>query len=384
MKSEGMPERTGSTADHAQAAEEAASQVFVQRLYGEWNEDSQTAFEARLAGDRDFAQAFRRVEASWCALDRHAAAPELMKYRANAIETLRRANARRWFQTESLATPVAWLAHHWKIAAAVAGLAVFGAAWQFSPFGYRPGEYRTAIGEQRVIELKDHTRIAIDAATRLQVRYTNDARTVRLLEGQAQFSVAKDPLRPFKVIAGGRTIVAVGTVFTVEYVAHRTHVAMVEGKVAVLNQQTAAGKTETASAVSGGQRIQTPARQESEIYLAAGEELHATDGGRTVVTPEADIEAATAWREGKVIFHSTPLSEAVSRMNRYSHLQIQIDDRSLGTQYVSGIFEAGDTQAFIDALQRYLPLAADYSSRDNVRLKLKHESTGTAAATPES
>jgi transmembrane sensor len=68
------------------------------------------------------------------------------------------------------------------------------------------------------------------------VRFTVDARTIELLDGQAQFSVAKDPARPFKVKAGAKTIVAVGTVFDVEYVDRQVQVAMVEGRVAVLSQ----------------------------------------------------------------------------------------------------------------------------------------------------
>jgi len=126
---------------------------------------------------------------------------------------------------------------------------------------------------------------------------------------------------------------------------------MLEGKVAVL-----------APDVPG-------AASDNRSILTAGEELRVARDGQTVVTPKADLDAATAWREGKVIFRTAPLSEAVSRMNRYSRLQLQIDDESLASTHISGVFEAGDTRGFVEALQRYLPVTADYSGDDTVRLK---------------
>lgn len=364
--------------------EQEASDAFVQRLYGEWTPQDQTAFEMRLENDAGFADAWRRVDESWRALDTHAEAPEVMTYRAEAIGEVRRANALRWFKPNRMNG----LNSKWKIAAALAGFALLGAAWQLSPygasfFGFGPGEYRTDIGEQRIVELDDHSRITMDAATRLAVRFSKESRTVRLLEGQAQFSVAKDPARPFKVLAGDRTVVAVGTVFTVEYVDRKIHVAMLEGKVAVIPAAVPAERAQIRSNSDAKRsspevtppKDSTPKHEPDSddlagiIELDAGEELHVAHNGRSVVTPKADLEAATAWREGKVIFRTEPLAEAVERMNRYSRLQLQIDDADLAARRVSGVFEAGDTRGFVNALERYLPVTADYLDTDIVRLK---------------
>jgi len=352
--------------------DDEASGIFIQRLYGEWTGEDQAAFETRLERDFEFAKAWQRVEQGWALLDRHAEAPEVMTWRAAAIAEVRRANASRWFWPE----PTLGLAHKWRIAAALAGLILLGAAWQISPYGYRPGEYRTDIGEQRIVELEDQSRITMDAATRLQVRFSGESRTVRLLEGQAQFSVARDSSRPFKVLAGDRTVVAVGTVFTVEYVDRRIHVAMLEGKVAVL-QRTAPKMPALAPSVKeaadDGNRADTAGARTGvdEILLAAGEELHVAHDGHTIVTPQADLAAATAWREGKVIFRTEPLGVAVHRMNRYSRLQIEIDDPLLASKNISGVFEAGDTRGFVNALQRYLLVSAEYTDDDTVRLKAR-------------
>lgn len=327
--------------------EDEAAELLVQRLYGEWSDADQQALETRLEKDSVFAQAYRQAQGAWDSLDTHAEAPEVMEYRAEAMTTIRRANARRWFKPNYRA---------WGIGAAAAAIALaVGVAWLFSLEDYKSGEYRTDIGEQRLIELADHSRVTLDANTRIKVRFTDDTRSIVLVGGQAQFSVASDPARPFKVHAGDRTIVALGTVFTVEYVDRSVHVAMLEGKVAVLPPSSA-----SASATQG---------MSQSISLVAGEALKVARDGNATLTPKADLEAVTAWRNGKVIFRTETVSEAVARMNRYSHLQIQVDDAALESKYISGVFEAGDTRGFVSALQRYLPVDADYSESDVVRLK---------------
>jgi transmembrane sensor len=332
-------------------AEEQASETFVQRLHGAWSLADQSALEARLERDPEYADAYRRVQESWGALDAHAESAEVMRYREEAIAYVRRTNGSRWLKAHTYARS------GWRAAAAVIGVALLlGVAWLLSPYGYAPGQYRTGIGEQKVVDLEDHSTIVLDAATRLRVRFTPDARIVELQDGQAQFSVAKDPTRPFTVEAGGRTIVAVGTVFTVEYVDSQVHVAMMEGKVAVVPTVVPA----TTGADSG-----------EDISLIAGEELHVSRDGRSTVTPKADLEAATAWREGKVIIRTESLSKAVERMNRYSRLQIKIDDATLAEKHVSGVFEAGDTPGFVRAIELYLPVAADYTDSHTVKLRMK-------------
>lgn len=341
--------------------EEQASDTFVQRLHGQWTPADQESLESRLAGDPGYADAYRRVQESWASLDAHAESPEVMRYREEAIACARRTNGARWLKPVSAG-------RGWRLAAAIAGIALLlGGAWQLSPFGFTRGQYRTGVGEQRIVDLEDHSRIALDAATRLRVRFTRDARVVELWEGQAQFSVAKDAGRPFKVEAGGRTIVAVGTVFTVEYVDQKVNVTMMEGKVTVLPgapTNAALGAAVGAGGPGGGDGA-------DGISLVAGEQLQVSRDGHATVNPQADLEAATAWRQGKLIIRTESLGEVVHRMNRYSPHQIRINDDALAAKLVSGVFETGDTSGFVNAIQRYLPVAVDQVDSNTVELRLK-------------
>jgi transmembrane sensor len=334
-----------------------ASDLFLRRRDGSWGPADQTALESRLTSDPKFAKAYAQVQESWGSVGRHATSPELMALREQAIARARHAGARRW------SAPGAGVWQRGKWAAAAAVLILCATVWQLSGYGYEPGMYETGWGEQKVVELSDHSHIALDARTRLRVRFSADARIVQLLEGQAQFSVAKDPARPFKVEAGDKTIVAIGTVFDVEYIEREVRVAMVEGRVAVLtggNQGTGSGPdTDTIS------------NKSSPIELSAGEALAVRADGASTVLRKADIEAATAWRQGKVIFRDKTLAEAVHRLNRYSRQQVVVDDPVLAQLKVSGVFDAGDAQAFTEAMQAYLPVAADFSHRSTIHLRMK-------------
>ena len=333
-----------------------ASELFLRRRDPSWGSADQISLDARLASDPKFAQVFRETQESWDAVGRNANSPELLALREQAIARARQASARRW----SLPGPHRRNLGKWAAAAAI--VLAFGIVWQLSPYGYEPGLYKTGLGEQKVVELSDHSHIAIDARTRLRVRFSADARVVELLDGQAQFSVAKDPARPFKVEAGSKTIVAVGTVFDVEYVDNQVRVAMVEGKVAVLSQDQS-GST---FAPEGSSKSSNP----SPIELSTGEALSVRADGASTVLPKADIEAATAWRQGKVIFRDQTLAEAVHRLNRYSRQQVVVDDPALAQMRVSGVFESGDAQAFAEAMQAYLPVVAD-SSQSTIHLRMK-------------
>ena len=99
--------------------------------------------------------------------------------------------------------------------------------------------YATAVGEQRLVVLKDGTKLSLNTATRVHVEFASKHRHVALECGEALFEVAKDAKRPFVVEAGGSEVTALGTVFSVRVtsdVAHQTEVlavTLVEGQVRV-------------------------------------------------------------------------------------------------------------------------------------------------------
>lgn len=332
----------------ADPVDQAAS-LFLRRRSGAGTVDDRAALDSAFQ-DPAKADALHRVCRTWNTVGAYADSPELIRLREHALARARRASVRRWDLPRSSSSK------RWALAASIViGSILAGVTWQLSPYGFNPGVYETRVGEQRRIELEDHSTVVLDAKTRLRIRYSADARVVEIIEGQAQFSVTEDPTRPFKVIAGNRTIVALGTIFTVEYLDHQVQVSMLEGRVAVF------------SPPPPQQRTQAPA----PIELHVGEALQVRRDGSASLIRKADLTAATAWRRGQVIFHDEPLEEAVRRLNRYSRVQLRVQDPELAQLSVSGLFDTGDTRAFAHALQSYLPVTADESDPEVIRLRKK-------------
>lgn len=348
-----------------QSLEEEVASTFVERLHGKWTPADEEALEQRLTSDPAYAEAYRLAQDALDDLRAHADLPAMIRIREQALARARPSARKRWLTWSHR--------RQWRWVAAIASLTVgLAMTWQLSPLGYRPGQYRTGIGEQRIVELDDHSRIAMDAATRLSLRYTAESRTIRLIDGQAQFWVAKDPLRPFKVIAGDRTIIAVGTVFTVEYMDQQIHVAMVEGRVLIVpeDQQPRLPAPNVLPQPSAPSRADSGQGKEvlDDIDLSAGEELSVSRDGRATLIPKADIEAATAWRRGQVIFRAERLGDAIESMNRYSRIQLKITDPALANERVSGVFDTGDTQGFIKGVELALPFVVSEREGDSIRL----------------
>jgi transmembrane sensor len=78
-----------------------------------------------------------------------------------------------------------------------------------------------------------------------------------------------------------------------------------------------------------------------------------------------------AWRDGMVSFSGETLANAVREVNRYSRRKIEIDDPSLATKPVIGIFRVGDVDGF--AQTAAVALGADVHAEDGVlRLTAVH------------
>ncbi len=87
---------------------------------------------------------------------------------------------------------------------------------QLRPVDAANGAYVTAIGQQQTISLPDGSSIQLNTGSEIRVEYAATARRIHLLRGEASFTVAHDPDRPFDVFAAQGRVRAVGTAFAVQ------------------------------------------------------------------------------------------------------------------------------------------------------------------------
>jgi transmembrane sensor len=302
------------------------------------------------------ALAYQQVSAAWDTIGEYASVPEIVIGRRDALEDSHKAGRH---------GPVGGLsrASRWIAAACVALLALgAGMWWLLSPHWT---EYSTGLAQQRTVTLPDASVIVLDAHSRVRVRYTDRERSIALEQGQARFSVAKDPLRPFRVRARDQTVVALGTQFDIELISKAVLVTLIEGHVAVGGVLSRDEQPAKLSDASGSAAARTPSQQ--VVELTAGEGLRVHEDGRAVLLPNVDVARATAWQKGRVFFDNEPLSTAVERINRYARQQVEVDP-SVAAVGISGVFNSGDTEAFIEAVTTYFPVDAVRNRGSNIYL----------------
>ena len=292
-----------------------------------------------LAEDPRNRAAWRLAQELWAGLGDLATEPELLAARRDALDRARRASRARWRGG----------AARGRLAAAMAAGLIVAAGLGYA--GWRaaePAHYVTALGERRVVRLADGSVVTLDSGTRLDVRYSRDARRLWLRDGQARFDVAHDVTRPFQVRARDRTVVATGTSFNVEVLGAKVLVTLIEGRVTVLKARAPAGSAPALGIA------------EAPVPLLPGQRLVA-DAAPTATAARveaADVDRVTAWEGGKLVFDDEPLASVAAQVSRYSDRPVVVSDRRAGDVRVSGVFSAGDLDTFVDTVTQYLPVSA--------------------------
>ncbi len=345
---------------------EEAGVWFMRLEAGETSEDAPD-YRAWLEASEDHQDAMIRARITWGVLGDNARSPEITAARRDALTRLTRLGERRWKAFSKFGATIGWRA---RAAAAAILLALIAAPIMLVQFGggssgVAAAIYATDVAETRIVTLADNSRISLDAATRVEVDYSATARDITLLQGQAHFEVAKDTSRPFRVTAGGQTVVATGTAFNVEMIGKEVLVTLLEGEVIVTDANEASRALISAPVSNVGD---VPEDAAKAVKLKPGEQLLAAANKTSRVERAPNLEKTSAWRQGKVFLEDDPLSVAVERMNRYSRIRLSIADDRLDALEVGGVFNAGDTDAFIEALEATFPVEARRMSSSSIEL----------------
>lgn len=198
------------------------------------------------------------------------------------------------------------------------GIAVFGIGGLAGRSETSPGErVVTARGGHQQAILSDGSRVELGGKSSMSVVYSPQKRVVVAEDGEAYFSVSKDPSRPFIVRAGPVTITAVGTAFSVRRAGESVSVIVTEGVVEV-----AAGDV--------------------AVRAEAGERVRYDRGELSQSREEVPVEIATSWREGRLQFVDEPLRLVIASVNRYSDREVLIGDPAIEELRFTGtVFEKG-------------------------------------------
>lgn len=200
-------------------------------------------------------------------------------------------------------------------------------------------DLRTATGERRTEHLADGSRLLLDTASAVDIRFDGALRLLTLRQGAISIETAADtatPHRPFVVDTAHGRLRALGTRFTVRQEGGRADGGLVrltvtEGAVEV----TLRGAASPALVVQAGQ----------QTVLRAGE----------VTSPQPLQPEATAWTHGMLMADAMPLAAFCAELSRYRPglLQCAPEVRALR---VSGSFPLGDTDRTLTMLASTYPV----------------------------
>lgn len=207
----------------------------------------------------------------------------------------------------------------------------------FSAFTERwRSDYHTAVGEQKNITLSDGSQVMLNTDTALAVELNATGRHIKLLRGQAQFTVAHDPQRPFEVTTDHAVVKALGTIFEVLDDEQDTRVTVLEHAVSI--------KAPHDEAYLDNARIE------------AGQQARYRIGKGLATVETVDLKQNSAWQRGKLIVKSQPLAAVIADLNRYYPGKIVMTNKRLSQLRVSGAFPLDNPGEVTAMLEQSLPL----------------------------
>ena len=225
----------------------------------------------------------------------------------------------------------------WIRGTAIAGAALATVAISAVVLLSKQQTYVTPRGEQLNTILPDGTRVRLDAATRLAVRYGVFSREVRLVSGEAEFDVGHGrwtnrAWRPFRVAVGSMQVWDKGTRFTVRRRGEALRVVLVQG----------------------GVELHDPAARTVRARLRPGEAADLTPDGRVTVSP-VDLTSALAWQRGELALRATTLASALAEFSARTATSFDIDP-AIGAKRISGVYRLNDPVGFLNAVATLYPM----------------------------
>lgn len=266
----------------------------------------------------EHARAYGEVERMWQAVATLHDDPQLLRMREEA-----RADGRtkRPWAYGAIAASI--------LVAILLGLFITGTDYRAEEASPEAVRFATITGQRLPIALSDGSTIELDANSAVRVQFTDSRRKIEVEHGRAFFKVKRDTHRPFVVSAGGRSVTALGTAFSVDAAARKFDVVLAEGRV----------------------RVEGKSRAERRaIEMTAGSRLRIGADGNWRMD-QIDPDKANAWLHGRLVFDNARLADVTAEIGRYTDQAITLAPDGTGDKRLSAVLQAGDTGTFLEAVK---------------------------------
>lgn len=202
-------------------------------------------------------------------------------------------------------------------------------------------DYSTSVGEQRRIDLADHTQVQLNTDTAIDVQYTPERRQIHVLRGEILVAPNRADTRPLWVKTAEGLTHATGGRFSVRQRDGFTQLGA--------DQQPLAA--------------QIPARN---LSLSPGEII--SFDPQTLLARRSQRAGELAWSRGMIVAEDLRLEDFLNELSRYRRGHLDCDP-SVRELRVSGTYPLADTDRILVALQQTLKLDVQHFTRYWVTLK---------------
>lgn len=216
--------------------------------------------------------------------------------------------------------------------------------WRQLPWQRWTADHQTAAGERRELTLPDGSRVLLDTASAIDLRFDPAERLLRLREGAIAVITAPDaqsPARPFLVETPLARLRALGTRFTVRQQQADWLVAVTEGAV------------------------EARLRDDAALVIPAGQQSLLTPQGAGPLQPLSP--ASQDWVQGVLVADGMRLADVCAELARYRPGLLQCAPE-VAELRVSGAFQLRDTDYVLAMLASTLPVRVLMHTRYWVRV----------------
>lgn len=171
------------------------------------------------------------------------------------------------------------------------------------------------LGSRISFSLPDGTKGWLNSGSSLEYQIPFNNRKIAV-SGEAWFDVSHDKINPFEISAGNSKVKVLGTKFNLNAYPQEDHIEVVleEGKV----------------------EFSVP-ELSSAIEMKPNERLTFSKGKVNIEV--TDASKFGAWKEGKLVFRSDPMTEVARRIERWYNVEVVFVDKELGKYIFRGIFQ---------------------------------------------
>jgi len=320
---------------------------------------------------------FDLVSSTWESLDALKDNPLKTKFLEKSSARQHSPIKRKWYHNIGLLLPRPRF-----VAVFASILLILTGLWMMQTDRFRHNIYKTAIGEQKTIQLADGSTVHLDTNTVVMALLSEQQRSIELQKGKALFTVVHDPDRPFIVNTAQVAIHAIGTEFSV-YKRKKGGVAIsvTEGRVKVTQKEENTSSDIKAVAEESKKQsefssnfLATKSAEPNILYqqiVESGQEIVVDDQNDIFQINPVDIYTVNAWQEGRLDFRNKPLLEVIEELNRYVENRIIIGDARLNDINVDVYFRLKNRKDFISTLKLALPIASHVNSKGQTILTKK-------------